>query len=221
MYVPYSETCDLPNSETPMSQAQIAAQAARLQRVGSKFIAGNQAMSTLVAALTPPIPTGTCADLTSSLAMRSAGRFVFNPFAKGRFALPPAAPPSAGNSPLLAAAGTAAAALLLPVPASIPASTPGSTAGAAPAPNSGGAGGPAGTPFNNTGWPIGGASPSGVEYPSGGVQRTLQMIVPMTCPPTPGATGLNATIAGVPAGWWLGLGLAALALLALGGDQKK
>lgn len=75
MYVTQSAWCDLPNSETPMTQARIDAQAKRINRAGNHFIAGNRTMSGLIAAMTPPPPVGTCDDLASSLAMVSGGRF--------------------------------------------------------------------------------------------------------------------------------------------------
>lgn len=207
-YVPQTDQCDLPNSETPMTQARIDAQAARVNRVGSQFVSGNQTMSALVAGLSPPVPIGTCADMATSLSMRNGGRFPLAAHSRGRYALPATRTPGG----IVPALSLAAGALILPVPASIPGSS---------AAGSSAADGP-GTPFNNTGWPAGGVNPSGVEYPYGGVQRVLQMIAPTTCPPSSGAGGdLSAEIAGVSAGWWLGLGLAALALLFLGEDKQK
>lgn len=219
-YVTQSEQCNLPNSETPMTQAQIDAQAARVGRVGSKFVAGNQAMSALVAGLTPPVPTGSCSDFTSSLSMRQSGRFPIRAFARGRYSLPAGSPVpgsnTAGLSPAIAAAITA---LALPVP--VPSNSP-AGAGVPAGPTSGGSGsGSSGTPYNNTGWPEGGSNPAGVEYPYGGVQRVLQMIAPVGCTPTSADGDLSMPIAGVAAGWWLGLGLLALALLASGDDKKQ
>lgn len=61
--------CDLPNSESPMSQARIDAQNRRVYRAGSRFFRGNQIMTGMVAGLTPPAPTGSCDDLVSSYAL--------------------------------------------------------------------------------------------------------------------------------------------------------
>jgi len=55
-----------PISETPMTQARINAQYAFGARVGRHFDQGNRSMANLVDSLTPPAPTGTCDDLTSS-----------------------------------------------------------------------------------------------------------------------------------------------------------
>lgn len=226
-YVTQSQQCDLPNSETPISQAQIDAQAARVGHVGAKFVFGNQTMSALVAGLTPPVPTGSCSDFTSSLSMRQSGRFPLRPFARGRFPLPVSASPAANSAGLIPALSTALAALALPIPLTSP---DGATAGVVtggpglPGVGPGGSAAPgstgAGTPFNNTGWPAGGANPAGVEYPYGGVQHVLQMIAPTGCSPTGSDGDLSASIDGVAAGWWLGLGLLALALLASGDDKK-
>jgi hypothetical protein len=70
-----TQPCDLPNSATPLTQAQIDAQNNRVARVGQRFVDGNITMSRLVAALTPPPPTGTCDDLTSSLALSNLSPF--------------------------------------------------------------------------------------------------------------------------------------------------
>lgn len=72
MYVPSGSACDEPNSASPMTQQRIDAQARRVARVGKKFTDGNAAMAAIVNALTPPAPTGTCYDLTSSRSMSNA-----------------------------------------------------------------------------------------------------------------------------------------------------
>ena len=72
MYVAYGSACDEPNSETPMTQARIDAQNRRVARVGRKFTDGNAMMAAIVNALTPPAPTGTCEDLTTSSSMFAA-----------------------------------------------------------------------------------------------------------------------------------------------------
>jgi hypothetical protein len=72
MYVPFGSACDLPNSSTPMTQARIDAQNRRVARAGQKFTDGNEAMAAIVDALTPPAPTGTCEDLTTSRSMFAA-----------------------------------------------------------------------------------------------------------------------------------------------------
>jgi hypothetical protein len=72
MYVPSGSACDEPNSASPMTQARIDAQSRRVARVGKKFTDGNAAMAAIVNALTPPAPTGTCYDLTTSASMFNA-----------------------------------------------------------------------------------------------------------------------------------------------------
>lgn len=51
MYFADSLACSQPNSATPMSAAQIAAQARRVAAVGSKFDTGNQTLNALINAL--------------------------------------------------------------------------------------------------------------------------------------------------------------------------
>lgn len=75
MYVPNTGACDLPNSETPLTQREIDAQARRISRIGAKFIGGNATMSRLIGSMTPPPPVGTCEDFTTSASMYSLGRF--------------------------------------------------------------------------------------------------------------------------------------------------
>jgi hypothetical protein len=50
-YVPFGSQCDLPNSQTPMSQDAINAQNRRVARVGRRFVAGNVALDRLVTRL--------------------------------------------------------------------------------------------------------------------------------------------------------------------------
>lgn len=47
-YVPFSSACNLPNSETPISQARINRQNARVQRVANIFVNGNNVLGDLV-----------------------------------------------------------------------------------------------------------------------------------------------------------------------------
>src|SRR5271166_2579201 len=58
--------CAQRNSESPITQQMIDAQDARMNRLVQPMIDGNGDMAQLVAALTPPPPTGTCSDLTNS-----------------------------------------------------------------------------------------------------------------------------------------------------------
>ncbi len=62
MYVLDSKACDLPNSETPMSAAAIAAQNAAVGRVGSWFTAGNDALNNLIRAGGGNPPTAAAGD---------------------------------------------------------------------------------------------------------------------------------------------------------------
>jgi hypothetical protein len=48
MYVQQSSACDMPNSETPITAAQIAAQDQFVANVGQKFVDGNAALSDLI-----------------------------------------------------------------------------------------------------------------------------------------------------------------------------
>lgn len=70
-----TEQCNLPNSSTPMSQARINAQDAYVASVGSKFTSGNQALANIIAVLTPPVPSGSCSDFTSSASMHNVSPF--------------------------------------------------------------------------------------------------------------------------------------------------
>lgn len=72
MYVAFGSACDQPNSETPMTQARIDAQNRRVARVGRHFEKGNADMAAIVNGLTPPLPVGTCDDLTNSNSMFAA-----------------------------------------------------------------------------------------------------------------------------------------------------
>jgi hypothetical protein len=92
VYVTQANSCDLPNSETPLTQAQIDAQNKRISRTGSRFVRGNQDLGDLCNNLTPPAPSGSCDDLTSSLAMLTSGVFPVPPGTSG------------GASPLTASA---------------------------------------------------------------------------------------------------------------------
>lgn len=88
MYVQQSKACDMPNSETPMSAAAIARQDAFVAAIGKKFTDGNQAMADVIARLTPPPPTGTCNDFTTSDSMSNITPFPWpvplgNPAAPG------------------------------------------------------------------------------------------------------------------------------------------
>jgi len=75
MYVIQSAACNLPNSETPMSAERIARQDSFVDRVGSKFRNGNDAMAGIVAMLTPPPPSGNCDDFTNSRSMSNITPF--------------------------------------------------------------------------------------------------------------------------------------------------
>lgn len=114
MYVPYSGACDQPNSATPMTAARIAAQDARISRVGRYFTGGNQTMAEIVAALTPPVGSGLCDDFTDSSSMENMSPFPVPT---------PGTVPAAVTARLLAAAAAAAAAGG-PAPGSGPGSGP-------------------------------------------------------------------------------------------------
>lgn len=57
------------NSTSPITQQMIDAENARLNRQVQPMSDGNSDLSELIAALTPPAPTGSCADLTNSNAL--------------------------------------------------------------------------------------------------------------------------------------------------------
>lgn len=226
MYVTQSAACDLPNSASPLTQAQIDAQAARINRVGAKFLRGNQAMSAVIASLTPPPPTGTCDDFTTSLSMRSSGRMVLNPRGRGRIPISQESGmgPDASATAFPAAAiapGTAVSSPDLGSSPALPLTTPTNSGGVSPV-----SGAASVIPPTGVAPPIGGSlsggNPSGVNYPWGGVQDALQAIVPADCGMNPGGGFGPATPnQGTSPSWGI-LGLVALALFALGyqGDGK-
>lgn len=67
MYV--SKQCSMRNSTSPITPQMIDAENARLNRQVQPMSDGNSDLSELIAALTPPAPTGSCADLTNSNAL--------------------------------------------------------------------------------------------------------------------------------------------------------
>jgi hypothetical protein len=75
MYVTQANQCDMPNSETPITAAEIAALYAYGDAVGSHFVNGNATMAQIVDGLTPPVPVGQCSDFTSSRSMRAITPF--------------------------------------------------------------------------------------------------------------------------------------------------
>lgn len=75
MYVIQGKACDLPNSETPMSAERIRRQDNFVAAIGRRFTDGNKAMADTIARLTPPPPTGTCDDFTSSRSMSNLTPF--------------------------------------------------------------------------------------------------------------------------------------------------
>lgn len=137
MYVTQSEACDLPNSETPLTQAQIDRQDQRVARTGSKFVRGNQDLGNLCNNLTPPVPIPSCdAYMTNSNALRTSGVFPV-PSAAAAAAANPITTPTAADisAPVtfddLIAAAPASSAPAGTVPASngsAPAAAPVSTA---------------------------------------------------------------------------------------------
>jgi hypothetical protein len=142
MYVQATDTTTgLQNSATPMSQGRINAQNARVARKGAIFTNGNQDMAAIIAALTPPAPTSSCDNLTSSLALRGP----VNPFP---------APSPYSSAAAAAASPTIIAPPMLATPSSVSTSSPGSssvlTSGAVTS-------NPVSAPGSNgNGWPGGG-----------------------------------------------------------------
>lgn len=67
MYV--SNQCGMRNSTSPITQAMIDGQNARMNARVQVMSDGNSDMADLIAALTPPSPTGNCDDLTNSIAL--------------------------------------------------------------------------------------------------------------------------------------------------------
>ena len=147
MYVTQSNSCSLPNSETPLSQAAIDAQNRRVARTGNKFVRGNFDLGDICNGLTPPTPTGSCDDLTSSLAMLNSGPFPIppnsptsnvSPISPGAAALSvttPAAATAPTFADLVAAlqGGSAAPAVTSAPSTAAPGTLPGSNGGATPA----------------------------------------------------------------------------------------
>ena len=112
MYVQQTNACNEPNSETPITAAQIAGQYAYGDRMGRPFVRGNSIMSNLVDGLTPPVPTGQCSDFTNSNSM-----FALTPWpvpapagAVGAPATPDTGAVTPAASVIAAAAGTPSAA---------------------------------------------------------------------------------------------------------------
>lgn len=226
MYVTQSSACDLPNSATPMTQARIDAQARRMQRVGNKFVRGNLAMSAVIASLTPPTPTGTCDDFTSSLAMHQSGRMVLNPRGRGRIPISqePGMGPDASATAFPGAAvpvGTAMASPDVAASGAPVSSTPTNSGGVPPASGAATVTPPMGTaPASGS---LSGGHPSGVNYPWGGVQDALGAIVPADCGMNPGGGFGPATPNQGSGQTWGIIALLALAAFAVGysGDGKK
>jgi hypothetical protein len=77
MYVISSGACDLPNSASPVTPAQIAQQDAYVAKVGRRFTNGNRDFAQIISALTPPQPGGSCDDFTSSLSLDNISPFPF------------------------------------------------------------------------------------------------------------------------------------------------
>lgn len=226
MYVTQSAACDLPNSASPVTQAQIDAQARRINRAGAKFLRGNQAMSAVIASLTPPPPSGTCDDFTTSLSMRSSGRMVLNPRGRGRIPISQEAgmSPDASATAFPAAAvpaGTAVSSPDIAASGALPLTTPTNSGGVSPVSGAAAVIPPTGT-APAVGGSLSGGNPSGINYPWGGVQDALQAIVPADCGMNPGGGFGPATPnQGTSPAWGI-LGLFALAAFALAyqGDKK-
>jgi hypothetical protein len=195
MYVQQSSACDMPNSETPITAAQIARQDSFVARIGKKFTDGNAAMAGVVGMLTPPVPVGACDDFTSSLSMSN-----ITPF-------PWPIPGPAGAGPGPAAPPTAA----VLGPGSIPA--PGAIAPAVAAAG----------PLTQVspGWMW--ANPGGGStYPWGATQLAASRLIPPWACAGKGAPGgmLPGGLPGTPTEWAWGLGAVALGLLLLAGGGR-
>jgi hypothetical protein len=63
--------CSEPNQDTSPTPQEVARRTAHIADIDRRFVAGNQVMADLVNGLTPPIPGGTCADLTMSSALQA------------------------------------------------------------------------------------------------------------------------------------------------------
>src|SRR5579864_1015717 len=70
-----SQQCTEHNSASPITQADIDRENAKIARVASIFQNGNKALSDIISILTPPVPTGQCSDFTSSASMRNTSPF--------------------------------------------------------------------------------------------------------------------------------------------------
>lgn len=139
MYVIQANACDLPNSETPLTQAQIDAQDTRVARTGSRFERGNQDLGDICNNLTPPAPGGSCDDLTSSFALLTSGVFPVPPGVTGgpsplsAPAALPAAPLSFADLVAAIQGGLAAPAAPAAASSTPPGTLPGSNGGGVPA----------------------------------------------------------------------------------------
>lgn len=166
MYVISSGACDLPNSASPVTPAQIARQDAYVSRVGRRFTSGNRDMAQIISALTPPQAGGTCDDFTSSLSMDNLSAFPFP--------VPGPWPAPWSGVPSYAGGG---------VTTGRSAGTPGQAT--PPAPGSSPAGSPSNAPAGSV-WTVpGGAS----TYPWGPVQREVSSLIPAWDCATPGGAG--------------------------------
>lgn len=169
----------MPNSETPMTAARIAALYRFGDRVGRKFVRGNQTMADLVDGLTPPIPAGTCEDLTSSRAM----------FALSPFPAPLPAGVTISNAPGAPAGGAGDSSAAAAIAALASAITPAGSVAAAPAAASvAGSGAPAGAPGGGAWWPFG-AAPGGGGWPGGGGNPSASSSTPASGDGGPGGAG--------------------------------
>lgn len=75
MYTPFDLRCSEANSSSPIPARKIARDAARANRAALAFQRGNQAMAEIVRALTPPIPSGSCADFGTSDVLKTPSPF--------------------------------------------------------------------------------------------------------------------------------------------------
>jgi hypothetical protein len=111
MYVISSGACDLPNSASPVTPAQIAQQDAYVAKVGRRFTNGNRDFAQIISALTPPQPGGSCDDFTSSVSLDNISPFPFPVppgvvYAGGGVKLGTPSAPAVPGSPANAPAGS-------------------------------------------------------------------------------------------------------------------
>ena len=96
MYV--QSQCSEPNSNTPVAQADIDAENLMIAVVGQNFTHGNADLAGIIAALTPPAPSGSCQDLTNTATVAVSTPFPW-PAPPGSSAVPTSvSAPPAGSS---------------------------------------------------------------------------------------------------------------------------